>query len=68
MLKPKIATIIAVKIISSIIITPPLIYLDIKGKAEAFNSLLKCFHNYSPTVIGFLVSFTNKLYNCIIQL
>jgi len=38
MLKPKIATMIAVKIISNIIITPPSIYLAIKGKAEVFNS------------------------------
>jgi len=54
MMELTIATMIAVKIISNIIDTPPSIYLDIKGKAETFHSTFKCFHNYSPTVIDFL--------------
>jgi len=64
MLKLKIATMIAVKIISTIIITPPSMYLEIKGKAKIVNSAFKCFHNYSPTVIDCLT----KLYKMIIQL
>lgn len=59
---------IAVKITSNIIITPPSIYLSIKGKVEKFDSAFKFFRNYSPKVIDCLESFTNGLFNGIIQL